>query len=596
MKKLPVINFIFQVMRPFRWQIVGLLFVACYWAVHISLQPYVFKLILDSFNSDPDVANFMQPIIFYIVITITFNLNFRFYDFVSCRLYPRLKSKIISEGIEKISHYPYSFYQNQLSGNISNKIKELSQSTVEFIQMLLDRFFSHVLALLIASATLMMVNPLLALILLMAAGALVLISFISTSKARLFSHQLTNANSALVGTIVDRFANMLNVLLFTSSNHEAEVLQNKLEEVEACDKRLRWHLLKVMSFNGFIMVSMVGSILLILAFNVQSRRITVGDFALVITLMLSILDVIFYLTQDLMRFSTIYGAVNQGVELLNHKFLMQSSDTPSNFSISKGEIRVENICFTYPDARILFNNESFIFKSGERVGLVGPSGSGKSTLLNLILGLFEPQAGNIFIDNQDIAKVNKEILRREIAMIPQDPVLFHRSILDNIRYAKQDACDDEVKQAASLSQAHDFIIRLPEGYNTIVGERGVKLSGGQRQRIAIARAILKNAPILLMDEATSALDSTTELLIKNRLFDIVRAKTIIVIAHRLSTILTLDRILVLDQGKLVENGSHVDLLKNNNLYKTLWDAQVGGFIPSLKSEELKHRLPEIASL
>ncbi len=216
---------------------------------------------------------------------------------------------------------------------------------------------------------------------------------------------------------------------------------------------------------------------------------------------------------------------------------------------------------------------------------MGYSGSGKSTFVSLILRLYEVTDGRILIDGHDIKDITEDSLRRNIALIPQDPSLFHRSIMDNIRYGRTDATDEEVIEAAKSSHAHEFISRLPEGYQSLVGERGVKLSGGQRQRIAIARAILKKAPILILDEATSQLDSVTESYIQESFGALMQGKTTIVIAHRLSTLLHMDRILVFDKGKIVEDGTHHELLKSGGLYKTLWDAQVGGFLPDKNHEE-----------
>jgi ATP-binding cassette subfamily B protein len=227
----------------------------------------------------------------------------------------------------------------------------------------------------------------------------------------------------------------------------------------------------------------------------------------------------------------------------------------------------------------VFQSLNITIRSGEKIGLVGFSGSGKSTLFNLLLRLFEPQSGTILIDQQNIQSVTQESLRNSITMIPQDPILFHRSLLENIRYGRLNATDDEVIAAAQKAHAHEFIVASEAGYQTLVGERGVKLSGGQRQRITLARAILKNTSILLLDEATSALDSVTEHHIQDSLAYLMRDKTVMVIAHRLSTLSHLDRILVFQQGKIVEDGSHNQLLQREGHYAKMWSMQAGGFLP-----------------
>jgi ATP-binding cassette subfamily B protein len=258
---------------------------------------------------------------------------------------------------------------------------------------------------------------------------------------------------------------------------------------------------------------------------------------------------------------------------------IQDKTDARDLSIYKGQISFDHVEFQYKDTAPLFQKKSITIEAGQKVGLVGYSGSGKSTFVNLILRLFDVTDGSIKIDDHDIRDLTQDSLRRNIAMIPQDPTLFHRSLMDNIRYGRIEATDEEVIEAAKKAHAHEFISKLPQGYDSPVGERGVKLSGGQRQRIAIARAILKNAPILILDEATSQLDSVTESDIQDSLWDLMQNKTTIVVAHRLSTLLHMDRIMVFDQGKIVEDGTHKELLAMHGLYKNLWDAQVGGFIP-----------------
>jgi ATP-binding cassette subfamily B protein len=247
--------------------------------------------------------------------------------------------------------------------------------------------------------------------------------------------------------------------------------------------------------------------------------------------------------------------------------------------VRKGEIVFSQVHFRYKNAEPLFENKSVTIEPGQKVGLVGYSGGGKTTFVNLILRLYDVTGGHILIDGQDIKEVTMDSLRTNIGMIPQEPTLFHRSLMENIRYGYLDATDEEVIAASKQAHAHEFIEKLPKGYHSLVGERGVKLSGGQRQRIAIARAILKDAPILLLDEATSQLDSITEKYIQNALWQLMKEKTTIVIAHRLSTLLNMDRILVFDNGKIIEDGNHQELLAKGGHYKALWDAQVGGFLP-----------------
>jgi ATP-binding cassette subfamily B protein len=300
----------------------------------------------------------------------------------------------------------------------------------------------------------------------------------------------------------------------------------------------------------------------------------------------NIINTLFQFSHTIGDFIANWSAVDQAIALLDARE-MTHSDKPKATALNctHGKITFDQVKFHYKGTEKLFQNKSIEIQAGQKVGLVGYSGGGKSTFVNLILRLYEVIDGAILIDGQDIRDVTQDSLRENIAMIPQDPSLFHRSLMENIRYGRVDSTDQEVIEAAKKAHAHEFIEKLKQGYDSLVGERGVKLSGGQRQRIAIARAILKNAPILILDEATSQLDSVTESLIQESLWELIQNKTTIVIAHRLSTLLHMDRILVFDKGKIVEDGTHGELLAKGGLYKNLWDAQVGGFFPDKKSED-----------
>jgi ATP-binding cassette subfamily B protein len=289
-----------------------------------------------------------------------------------------------------------------------------------------------------------------------------------------------------------------------------------------------------------------------------------------------------HLMSEVGEFNKALGRCKQSLASLMVPFDIQDEVGAAALYCTHGEITFDDVTFNYKGAKPLFQHQSMCIQAGQKVGLVGYSGGGKSTFVNLILRLYDVTGGAIVIDGQDIRSVTQDSLREHIAMIPQDPSLFQRSLMENIRYGRIDATDEQVIQAAKKAYAHDFIEKLSQGYDALVGERGVKLSGGQRQRVAIARAILKNAPILVLDEATSQLDSVTESLIQDALQTLMQNKTTIVIAHRLSTLLHMDRILVFDNANIVEDGTHAELLSKAGIYKRLWDAQVGGFLPNKK--------------
>jgi ABC-type multidrug transport system fused ATPase/permease subunit len=287
----------------------------------------------------------------------------------------------------------------------------------------------------------------------------------------------------------------------------------------------------------------------------------------------------FFLGQNLTQAVSWHGQVSEGLEelLLPHEIKDRPGAAP--LVVSRGAIAFRALSFSHRDARVFGGDFDLEVAGGEKVGLVGHSGAGKSTLVSLLLRQYDLGGGTIAIDGQAVAGVTLESLRRAIALVPQTTSLFHRSIRENIRYGRLGASDAEVEAAARLAEADAFVRGLPRGYDTMVGERGVKLSGGQRQRIAIARALLRNAPILLLDEATSALDSESEAAIQRALVGLMRDKTVIAIAHRLSTLRAMDRLVVLEQGRIVEDGSHEELVRRGGVYASLWNSQVSGFIP-----------------
>jgi ATP-binding cassette subfamily B protein len=310
----------------------------------------------------------------------------------------------------------------------------------------------------------------------------------------------------------------------------------------------------------------------------------VGDFSFIITLSISILWNLWFIAGQFVSFSEQVGKCRQALSIINAPHEISDIKDAKPLVVTQGEIQFKEVSFHYGEGAKLFQNKNILIHPGEKVGLVGFSGSGKSSFVNLILRLFEVESGSITIDYQNINDVQQESIRENIALIPQDISLFHRTLMENIRYGCTNASDEDVIEASKKAHCHEFISQLNEGYQSMVGERGIKLSGGQRQRIAIARAILKNAPLLILDEATSALDSVTEKYIQDALHHLMRGKTTIVIAHRLSTLSEMDRILVFDNGQIIEDGSHEALIKLKGHYAKMWHMQAGGFLPEYLDE------------
>ena len=326
-------------------------------------------------------------------------------------------------------------------------------------------------------------------------------------------------------------------------------------------------------------IMLIGLNLFILLHMYSRGLVSIGDFTFVISLSISILWNLWFLASQFVSFSEQIGLCRQALSIITHPHDIVDAMEAKPLMMTKGQIQFHQVSFHYAEGTKLFRNKNILIEGGQKVGLVGFTGSGKSTFVNLILRLFEVESGEITIDGQNVNQVTQQSLREQIALIPQDISLFHRSLFENIHFGNPQANEDDVIAAAKQAHCDEFIRLLPQGYQSLVGERGVKLSGGQRQRIAIARAMLKNAPILILDEATSSLDSITEKYIQDALDLLMQNKTTIVIAHRLSTLSKMDRILVFDNGEIIEDGTHTTLVAKNGHYAKMWHMQAGGFLP-----------------
>ena len=396
------------------------------------------------------------------------------------------------------------------------------------------------------------------------------------------SKALSEVRSALTGRIVDSYTNILTVKLFAKPKNEDDFVRETLNEHGATyHRQLRMMTLftLVLSLMNASMVVGMGALSVVLW---SKGEITVGIVAMALPLAWQIQAMSGWVAMNITSIFENVGTVLDGMKSIATERTMRDRGDAKPLQMGAGEIRFEGVHFGYGSAKGVLHGIDLVIKPGERIGLVGPSGAGKSTMVNLLLRFFEVDTGRIFIDGQDVAGVTQESLRAQIAMVTQDTSLLHRSIRENIRYGRPAASEAEVRAAAEQAHALEFIESLEDwqghkGFDAQVGERGVKLSGGQRQRIALARVILKNAPILVLDEATSALDSEVEAAIHEQLDSLMEGRTVIAIAHRLSTIARMDRLVVMDQGRIVETGSHVDLLAKGGIYARLWQRQSGGF-------------------
>lgn len=582
-----LLSFVWYYLRYKKWYLVGFIFVALIWAINMSISPYLLKVIIDTvvaYGNDQTklFPALVIPIFFYIFMTIILNFTFRLYDYINLKLYPYLKGSVDKDMFAYVLDHSYLFFQNNFAGNLTRKIWDMAENIEPLISIPNEWFYSRFFAAIIASVTLsIVVHPLFGIILFVWTAIYVYISYIAAKGAEKYARSFSENISKMTGTASDSISNIVSVKLFDNKAQEISHLDKDVNRLVNSDRDLQWYNLKVNLFQDIGYTTLITAMLIGLVYGLKQSWVTPGDFALVLSLSISLMWSVQEVGKQMQRFSKVVGACNQALSIIRipHEIIDTPNATP--LKIKQGAIKYDNVTFQYENNKPLFNHLNVSILPGEKVGLVGFSGGGKSTFIKLILRLLDIQKGSILIDNQDIKKVTLSSLRKQIATIPQEPELFHRTIMENIRFAKPDASDEEVITAAKHAKCHDFICELPNQYQSLVGERGIKLSGGQKQRIAIARAFLKNAPILLLDEATSSLDSITESYIHDALHEVMLNKTTIVIAHRLSTLKDMDRILVFVDGKIVADGPLESLLQNqdSHFYK-LWQMQAEGFIPS----------------
>ncbi|MBN3864242.1 ABC transporter ATP-binding protein [Pseudomonas frederiksbergensis] len=498
-------------------------------------------------------------------------------------LSPSMTSMIRWQNHSYVLKQSLNFFQNDFAGRIAQRIMQTGNSLRDSAVQAVDALW-HVLIYAISSLVLFaeadwrLMIPLLMWI---AAYIGALYYFVPRVKER--SVVSSDARSKLMGRIVDGYTNITTLKLFAHTNFEQQYAREAIEE-QTVKAQLAGRVVTSMdvvitSMNGLLIVSTTG---LALWLWTQSL-ITVGAIALATGLVIRIVNMSGWIMWVVTGIFENIGMVQDGLQTISQPVSVTDRNQAKPLSVTRGEVRFEHVDFHYGKKSGIIGGLDLTIKPGEKIGLIGPSGAGKSTLVNLLLRLYDVQGGRILIDGQNIADVGQESLRERIGMITQDTSLLHRSIRDNLLYGKPDATDAELWEAVHKARADEFIPLLSDaegrtGFDAHVGERGVKLSGGQRQRIAIARVLLKDAPILIMDEATSALDSEVEAAIQESLETLMQGKTVIAIAHRLSTIARMDRLVVLEHGKIAETGSHADLLAHGGLYARLWQHQTGGFV------------------
>ncbi len=482
-----------------------------------------------------------------------------------------------NELYDYLSRHSHSYFSNRFAGALSNKVSNAVDSSAGLMFQILWTFFSELIGLVVTLTLFFLIDVRIGLVLLTIFMCVLAFNIAAVRYRRPYVVAYAESSSKARGEGVDVISNITAVRQYANHRRELARLNDIFEERAARDVRQSFLGEHIMVVNTLFAIVMTAVVLLILYYFLSEEILTAGTLVLVLGLLGRVGYMFVTTGQALNRFIRDYGNIEEGLrEILNPHDIVDISNAPQ-LTVSDGKIVFQNMTFNH-EATAVFADFNLVITPGQRVGLVGPSGAGKSTLISLLLRQHDIDAGSILIDDKNIRDVSQDSLRAAIAVVPQEPALFHRTIRENIAYGNPGATDEEIIDVAKKAEVHDFVSELPDGYDTLVGERGVKLSGGQKQRIAIARAMLKNAPILVLDEATSALDSESEVAIQKALHFLMAGKTVIAIAHRLSTLREMDRIIVLENGAITEDGTHETLKTYGGTYSRLWEHQAGGFV------------------
>lgn len=583
-----MLDFFKALFKDYKIYLISLIFIAILGSIFSVAVDYKVKEIIDAilYNSNSSVGLLLFLFVLYKFMYHGMFFIERLFDI---KYRPKLLAEIVENMYKKTVGHSLHWFDSHLSGEISSKIADFQNSIMTLLNACF-RAMCNISVIIISILFLVHINIIPALVLIVFILTYSPIIVVLLKKQIQLQEQYVLARQQALGIINDSIANIFGIKIIGNILNEFKLkLTPAITRWKEWDKKTRQFDAYFVDNADTVMVTiMIAVQIYLLSYLFKSGQISPGGFAFVsiVTLNLhSVLDS--FLENLLFNINPALASIKASYSFIN--VAKDTTDATDAIPLSKvkGEIKFEDVTFSYSgnDSDVL-NNLSVHIQPSQRIGIVGTSGAGKTTFIKCLLRYFDVKSGKILVDNHPINSLQQDSLRENISVIPQDITMFHRSILENLQLAKEAASFNEITEACKKARIHDDIMRMPKGYDSIVGERGVKVSGGQRQRIAIARAILKNAPILILDEATSALDTPTEKLIQDSLNEMLETNkaTTIVIAHRLSTLLHMDRILVFEHGKIVEDGTHQELLKLNGIYKNLWDSQVGGFLQNPAKE------------
>lgn len=549
-------------------------------------NPYVMSLIVDKVSAGPvssdEVFSTFGPfIIALIAINVFGQAASKLQDFAMYKLQIAASYDLATMSFDALCNQSMSFHSNRFGGTLVSQTTKFMSAYQLLLETVTFPFLPVVCSVVFTCAILAPRVPVYVAILMALLAVYAGVSYYMYKRILHLNEKAASAQNHLSGELSDSVANILAVKTYGREAYERSLFDAANKDVVARDSKRMWASLTRGIITACITVVIMSVVTVFIAGGNAWYGITPGTLVMMFTYTYTVTNQFNFINNGLQRFNRAFGDASGMTATLDEPRLVADLPDASDLRVREGRIDFESIGFWYTDGAVrtrVFDGFDLHIPAGQRVGLVGASGAGKTTLTKLLLRLSDIQEGRILLDGQDISLCTQQSLRRSIAYVPQESLLFHRSVAENIAYGRPDASMEEIREAARRANALGFIEKLPQGFDTVTGERGVKLSGGQRQRIAIARAMLADCPVLVLDEATSALDSESEKMVQDALAELMRGRTSIVVAHRLSTVASLDRIVVLDDGGIVEDGSHAELIEAGGAYARLWNRQTGAYL------------------
>ena len=546
------------------------------------VTPVLYKRIMDIVSGTGDASALINTVLFIGGMLLLYNLFFRIADYTMTYSQSHMLKNVADDAFDRLERHSYAFFSNTFTGTLVAKVRRY----INAFEIIHDQFVFAVwmngLRLIFGLAVLSYFSLPLGIVLFTWLVLYIGITALFVKKKLKKDLLTAEANSRTTGVLSDAITNILNVKMFASHSRELSYFTDATDVEEKRRRDAGYFQNTQFLFQGYFIALFEFAGMFAAAHLWLNGSISAGTIILMQIYIFTSFDVVWNIGRNSAKVMKALAEAKEMVDIFERPVAVDDPQNPEKCKISKGKIEIKNISFLYEEGEEkrtkVFKKLSLNILAGEKVGLVGPSGAGKTTITKLLLRFADIQDGKILIDGQDISRITQSDLRSRIAYVPQDPILFHRTLRENISYSDPDASEEKIIDAAKRSRAHEFIKSFSRGYDTYVGERGVKLSGGERQRVAIARAMLKDAPVLILDEATSSLDSISEQHIQEAFDELMKGRTTLVVAHRLSTIQKMDRIIVFDKGAIDEDGTHKELIAKKGLYYRLWKQQSHGFM------------------